>query len=402
MPNLGANFYPKLVQISSQVGMNPEDLIAVMISESGMDPAAVEKKFKGSGLVQIMPATLKHLGYKGTWESFSKLSGAQQLDWVKKLVEGYKAGNNGDPFISAAQYYTANLWPAALKLPGVKQQDPKAAFLEANPKTVVDRKTGKRWSKKYYDVGIKISPSQERMAYKFNPLFDKDKKGAITYGDMIKQVEINKSSPVYMKAMQAMKNQTGYDPNENMAKPPPSMLAGEKPDQDSYLKKYFGGKGKDSIIYQNDKNKDPIANNLLNKLDSYLNMITASYKKDYKKYLPINYIVVKLASPDYTNTIEFARILCEALDEELLSKSYTHTNGTDIEVECVIPGPKNECFAAVKEVTDIITESFEKATKKIGGINIKTKCIDNQKSTYTQINFKTAQTQHRKFLLKFV
>ena len=64
MPNLGPNFYPKLVQIASEVGMKPEDLIAVMVSESGMDPSAVEKKFKGSGLVGFMPDTLKGLGFK--------------------------------------------------------------------------------------------------------------------------------------------------------------------------------------------------------------------------------------------------------------------------------------------------------------------------------------------------
>jgi hypothetical protein len=45
--NLGPNFYPKLVQISSELGMRPEDLLAVMTSESGLNPSAYEEKYKG-------------------------------------------------------------------------------------------------------------------------------------------------------------------------------------------------------------------------------------------------------------------------------------------------------------------------------------------------------------------
>ena len=56
--NLGPNFYPKLVQVASELGMKPEDLIAVMVSESGLNPSAYESKFKGAGLVGFMPDTL--------------------------------------------------------------------------------------------------------------------------------------------------------------------------------------------------------------------------------------------------------------------------------------------------------------------------------------------------------
>lgn len=64
MANLGNNFYPKLVKISSELGMSPEDLLAVMVSESGINPTAHEKKYGASGLMQFMPSTLKALNFK--------------------------------------------------------------------------------------------------------------------------------------------------------------------------------------------------------------------------------------------------------------------------------------------------------------------------------------------------
>ena len=201
--NLGANFYPKLVQVSSDLGMKPEDLLAVMTSESGLNPSAYESKFHGAGLLGFMPDTLKGLGYKGTWQDFANTSGEEQLDYVKKLVQN-NMQLNGGPFTSAAQYYVSNLWPIALKLPGIKSGDPSTAFIEENPATITDPKTGKQYSKKYYQLGFRISPQSESAAYKYNPLFHGSMPGAITYGDMIKQVEKNKQNPIYQHALSAM------------------------------------------------------------------------------------------------------------------------------------------------------------------------------------------------------
>src|SRR5277367_747460 len=156
--NLGPNFYPKLVQISSELRMKPEDLLAVMTSESGLNPSAYEAKYKGSGLIAFMPATLKRLGYKGTWEDFIQLNGEQQLDWVKKFVEDKKSLMGGKPFTSAGQYYTANLWPIALRLPGVQSGNPNTKILESDPDTDASGK----YSKKYFDLGYKISAAFER------------------------------------------------------------------------------------------------------------------------------------------------------------------------------------------------------------------------------------------------
>lgn len=624
--NLGPNFYPKLVQISSEVGMRPEDLLAVMVSESGLNNTAYEQKFKGSGLIGFMPNTLTGIGFKGTWEDFTKLSGEDQLDYVKKVVQN-NMKLNGGPFTSAGQYYVANLWPIGLKLPGVRQGDPKTAILEENPER---GGPGNKYSKKYLDIGSKIDADFESRAYKANPLFDRDKKGAITFGDMIKQTEINKKNPIYQKAIMAMHDATGYQPGKEA----PSMVA--QKDKDDSLKQYvdymkrqpgesaapapansieplldqylrqvaaytkvslagdrvqrektdvseaqmaqaiieawrelFGkepakeqvslvlaqnaletghrkfmwnfnvgnittdGKGtfnyfddlatdeqitpgvwkKMNLKYraypslragvvdylrllsqkggryakawENIINPDPVAFSKalkaggyytaneapytktltslfdkFNKSDSYeqarsgkvkppsekgqptmvaqqdnslkqyvdymkkqpsdstpvntnvepiltqyLQQVAASekqYKKLYKQFLPLNHVLIKVQAANYTDTVEFSRILCSVLDTELMSRSFTHTDNRSVDVECAIHGPAEDCFEAVQQLTQATAEAFKKATVKIGGIDVKTQFLTNKKSSYQQIDSKFANTQYRKFLLKFI
>jgi len=373
--NLGHNFYPKLIQVASRLGMKPEDLLAVMVSESGLNPSAYESKYKGSGLVGFMPDTLKSLKFPGTWKDFIKLSGEEQLDWLEKLVRGYSQ-TNGGPLTSAGQYYVANLWPVALKLPGVRSGDPSTPILEANPQSVTD-KSGKRYSKKYYDIGIKISSDFESKAYHANPLFDKEKKGAITYGDMIRQAEINKKNPIYQQAIAAMRESTGYSPREES----PTMMAKRDPKQIT------------------------TPQSLMSTITNYLQSVLASEKQNkklYKKYLPANRAVIQVDAGDYINSVEFARILCAALGEELMALAFPHTDGTSVEIDCTIYGPGAACFHAIEEVTNSVSEAFKIATKKIGGVTVKTNLIINKTSSYQEINPKAAINQHRKFLLKFI
>jgi hypothetical protein len=376
--NLGPNFYPKLVQISSELGMKPEDLLAVMTSESGLNPSAYEEKYKGAGLIGFMPDTLKGLGYQGTWRDFTQLTGEEQLDWVKKFIQEKKGVMGGRPFTSAGLYYTGNFWPVALKLPGVIKGDPSTRILESHPETVIDPKTQKEWSKKYYDIGFKIDPNFERKAYITNPLFDRDKKGYITYGDMIKQAETTRKNPIYQQAVADMTRRTGYAPSQK----PSTMVAQQQTVAPA------GSGGFDSI------------------LDKYLGFVSgassSSLKRLYKKNLPNNDILIQVAAPDHISAVEFGRVLCTALDEDLLSTAYTHTDGHLVEIECSIPGPEKECFEAVKQMAEAVAETFKDATSKIGGIKITTNCIMNKKSSYQPISFKTAGTNYRKFLLKFI
>ena len=208
MPNLGANFYKKLIKVTSELQMNPEDLLCIMVSESGINPSALNPNGKAAGLIQFMPSTLKGLGYKGEYKDFLQLNGEAQLDWVKALIQG-NMKINGGPFTSAAQFYLSNLFPVALKLKGIKNNDPEVKILEEKPISV------NGFSKKYLDVGAKISIGLEKAAYNGNKgLFDKANKGSITFGDLIRQTENNKKNPLYKKALETLNQQTGYTPSK--------------------------------------------------------------------------------------------------------------------------------------------------------------------------------------------
>lgn len=178
------------------------------------------------------------------------------------------------------------------------------------------------------------------------------------------------------------------------------------------FKKYIARMKDDMSIYNElgDKKSPtpskPLASPEINGLlNNYLQQVTASEKanrKIYNKYLPINHAIIRIASIDYVDAIEFARVLCSVLDEELVARAFTHTDGKIVEIECSIPGPAKECFDAVEQLTLATSETFKKATIKIGGISIKTKLITNKKSHRDQLDLKIAETHYKKFLLKFV
>src|SRR5262249_26190470 len=144
---------------------------------------------------------------------------------------------------------------------------------------------------------------------------------------------------------------------------------------------------------------------LLDQFVQYLSSAAESQpsKKMYKKMLPSHDILIQISAPDYTSGVEFARILCAALDEEVQATAYPHTDGSQIvEIECSIPGPALTCLQAVEQLNQAVADAFQTATKKIGGVSVKTHCIMNKKSSYQQISLRTAETNHRKFLLKFI
>lgn len=381
MANLGSSFYPKLVEMASETGMKPEDILAIMVSESGINPNARNPHGGAAGLVQFMPKVLKGVGFKGTSDQFAKLSGEDQLPYVKNLIET-QMHVNGGPFTSAAQYYVSIFWPVGLKLPGVRRGDPNTAIVEENPETEVDPSSGKKYSKKYYALGIKINPAFESLAYKSNPLFHGDVPGVITYGDMMHQVEKNKRNPLYSQALMAMQQQTGYQPSNISS---PSMLA---------------EKGSPDML----SNKPDTFQDVLQKFVDSLSTAASdtTSKKTYQKLLPNHDVLIQIAAPDYTSAIEFSRILCSALDEELKAFAFPHTNGHKVEVECCIAGPALECLQTVEQLSQSLSHVFKDATQKIGGITIETSCIMNKKSSYQQISLRTADTNYRKFLLKFM
>lgn len=156
-----------------------------------------------------------------------------------------------------------------------------------------------------------------------------------------------------------------------------------------------------SILPQSEVANTNALNNILN---SYLQQVAASEKKNkkiYKKYLPTNNLLIKIHANDYTNKIEFARILSNVLEEELLAKAYTHTDGSNVEINCNIQGPQQECLYAVNSMVESASDAFRIATTKIGEIIITASVHVDKQSSCNRITFKMAEQQYRKFLLKF-
>jgi hypothetical protein len=373
--NLGQDFYPKLVQMTSEVGMNPEDLLAIMVSESGINPGVGKSGNTASGLIRFMPFILPGVGFKGTPDQFRNMSGEDQLPFIKRYIAD-KVKYNGGPFKSAAQYYVANFWPVALKLPGVQRQNPATPIVEAHPATITDPKTGKQYSAKYYQLGIHISPQEEAEAYKDNPLFHGSTPGAITFGDMEKQVEKNKRSSLYRQALLAMNKDTGYQPKPSFNQS--NMLA---------------------------KHDDNSPESLDGLLDRYVKMLAADHKPSLRqsyKALPTHRFLLPIQAPDHNCAIEFGRILSSALEEDLLATAHLHSDGERVEVECQIQGPQKTCQLAVQQMSEAISEAFQHATLKIGGLSATAQCLPDQTSSFYPLHYAQAAAHYRQFQLRFL
>lgn len=341
--------------------MKPEDILAIMVSESGINPGSYEKKYHGSGLIGFMPDTLKSLNYKGTWQDFIKLKGEDQLDYVKQMLMNH-VKNNGGPLTSAAQYYVANFWPVALRLPGIRRGNPDTVFLEENPRVVVD-KNGRKYSKKYYDLGIRIDPKIESKAYTENPLFHGSVQGAITYGDMMRQVDKNRSNPLYRKAIADMKMATGYQASTSQ----PSEVFHQTSPTTSFLAK----------------------------LEKLLKMfVTAKENKN-------NYLITVGSSSDHAATVEYARILSVALEEYLEAQTSIHCDENNVEIQCCASGDKKYLFDAIKELTLGVSDAFKHATKTIGGVSGFAVVAADVTSDFELLHPKKADMLSRKFKLKF-
>ena len=108
-------FYEKVVKISKNIKCDPNELMGVMNSESGINHKAVNKKSKATGLIQFMPNTAKGLGT--TIEKLKNMSAVQQLDYVEKYLQSQKknAGFADDKQLSAGELYALVFLPGRAK-----------------------------------------------------------------------------------------------------------------------------------------------------------------------------------------------------------------------------------------------------------------------------------------------
>lgn len=140
-------FIQKVISISSDLTIDPNWLMTVMNSESGLNHMAVNPQGGATGLIQFMPDTAAGLGT--TTANLKAMSNVQQLDYVKKYLQNKTYGSYYDLYLHV-------FYPAA---------------------------KGKSNS---YIIGSEISDARARIIAKQNPSIDLNKDGYISLGEFKK------------------------------------------------------------------------------------------------------------------------------------------------------------------------------------------------------------------------
>ncbi len=397
---LGKNFFTKLKEVSNSLSIKPEDLLAIMTLESRLDPALVNR-IGATGLVQFKERTLKGVGWKGSIQDFSRASGETQLDYVKKLIQQNMTLNGNKPFDSVAKFYISNLFPAALKLPGVRNKDRNARILEADP-IGTKGPDGTEYSKKYADVGFKSKETTvdfEKRAFAANSGLAKLLPGvAITYGDIEDKMESIRKNPIYLKAVEQLNKSSKI----SLTPPKPARKSDLSLPEDATLPQNINRDELEQFLAEYGSEFAPPGATELD--PSLLDDLIQSYlEKSASINLEKQHILIKVNSNNKIDSLECASILVNALDEELLSTSFVHHDydQEQIEIQCGITGPRMLAAKAVKHISDCVIDSFNNVLNNKNTNNqVNISLLLNKKSSYQEASLKSLETNHRKFLLK--
>jgi len=103
-------FLAKVQQITSNLGIKPDWLMAVMAFESGIDSKRVNSTSGATGLIQFMPSTAAGMGTSTA--ALKAMTNVQQLDYVYKYLAPYKAKMK-----TYTDVYMTVFYPAAVGKP---------------------------------------------------------------------------------------------------------------------------------------------------------------------------------------------------------------------------------------------------------------------------------------------
>ncbi len=110
-PNLTQGFFNKVVAVAKRINCDPNDLMCLMNSESGVKTTAVNKRSGATGLIQFMPATAKGLGT--SCSALKAMSPEEQMVYVEKcIMNSKKAAGLGNQKIGAGTLYALIFLPA--------------------------------------------------------------------------------------------------------------------------------------------------------------------------------------------------------------------------------------------------------------------------------------------------
>lgn len=81
-------FLNRVLEIAANIEMDPDHLMAIFMSESGMNPKAVNSGSGATGLIQWLPSTARGMGTSTS--ELKNMSALQQLEYVEKYLSPYK------------------------------------------------------------------------------------------------------------------------------------------------------------------------------------------------------------------------------------------------------------------------------------------------------------------------
>jgi hypothetical protein len=105
-------FKQKVIQISHEIGIDPNHLMAVMAFETGgsFNPSEENPLSRATGLIQFMPSTARNLGT--SIDQLRTMTAVQQLDFVRKYFLPFK-----NKLKNIEDTYMAVLLPKAIGTP---------------------------------------------------------------------------------------------------------------------------------------------------------------------------------------------------------------------------------------------------------------------------------------------
>lgn len=115
---------------------------------------------------------------------------------------------------------------------------------------------------------------------------------------------------------------------------------------------------------------------------------------------PNSYLIIVGAEETETKA-EYTRILQSVLKEELNIISVAHQSGNNIEVVFDSPFSQKDSEKMLNEICSAVSDTFEYATRKIGGCKASSFILPGAISSYPEMNVKTAEINRRKFQLKY-
>ncbi|HLJ57195.1 MAG TPA: transglycosylase SLT domain-containing protein [Chthonomonadaceae bacterium] len=104
-------FFRAVIDASSRLRCRPRDLLAIMMRESGVNPAAHNRSSGAVGLIQFLPGTLSDIGWHDGASAFRELDAAEQIPWIEKFLRPWSHYGLG----STARLYQAIFLPISLR-----------------------------------------------------------------------------------------------------------------------------------------------------------------------------------------------------------------------------------------------------------------------------------------------